>query len=183
MWRKNCSDALGVWRSSRASTSRVRVLAGLESMVPWRRTREPGAHARPAVLVLGALSPAAPSHTGNPALDSRVCVLSLLQYLAYSLVALYAPVRFLIWAATRFGPRGASSALSLIALLSMVHVAGGQGLLLANLAPQNVLFVQLFLAVISVPVLFVAILMEERSAVETRLRESRKKLTVWGWLA
>lgn len=95
----------------------------------------------------------------------------------YSPVALYAPVPFLIWAATRFGPIGASSALSLIALLSMVHVAGGQGLFLANLAPQNVLFVQLFLAVISVPVLFVAILIEERSAVETRLRESRKKLS------
>jgi len=47
----------------------------------------------------------------------------------------------------------------------------------ANLAPQSVLFVQLFLAVMSVPVLFVAILIEERSAVETRLRETKKKLS------
>ena len=95
----------------------------------------------------------------------------------YSLIALYAPVPFLIWAATRFGPIGASSALSLIALLSMVHATGGQGSFFANLAPQSVLFVQLFLAVMSVPVLFVAILIEERSAVETRLRESQEELS------
>ena len=101
----------------------------------------------------------------------------LLIHSNYSPIALYAPVPFLIWAATRFGPIGASSALSFIALLSMVHAAGGQGSFLANLAPQSVLFVQLFLAVISVPVLFVAILIDERSAVETRLRESQKKLS------
>ena len=95
----------------------------------------------------------------------------------YSPIALYAPVPFLIWAATRFGPIGASSALSLIALVSMFHVSNGQGLFLANLAPQNVLFVQLFLAVMSVPVLSVAILIEERRSVEIRLRESQKKLS------
>jgi len=59
----------------------------------------------------------------------------------------------------------------------MVHVGGGQGSFFTNLAPQSVLFVQLFLAVMSVPVLFVAILIEERSAVETRLRETQKKLS------
>jgi len=95
----------------------------------------------------------------------------------YSSIALYVPVPFLIWAATRFGPIGASSALSLIALVSMFHVSNGEGLFLANLASQNVLFVQLFLAVMSVPVLSVAILIEERSFVEIRLRESQKKLS------
>lgn len=95
----------------------------------------------------------------------------------YSPIALYAPVPFLIWAATRFGPIGASTALSLIGLLSMVHFAGGQGPFSVSLEPQHVLFVQLFLAVMSVPVLFVAILIEQRSAVETRLRESQEKLS------
>jgi signal transduction histidine kinase len=95
----------------------------------------------------------------------------------YSPIALYAPVPFLIWAATRFGPVGASSALSLIAVLSTVGIAGEQGPLSTNLEPQHVLFVQLFLAVMSVPVLSVAILIEERTAIEMRLRESQEKLS------
>jgi signal transduction histidine kinase len=91
-------------------------------------------------------------------------------------IALYAPVPFLIWAATRFGPIGASSALSLVALFSIVGVAGRNGAFSASAQPQHLLFVQLFLAVLSVPVLFVAILMQERSDVELHLRESRGKL-------
>lgn len=82
----------------------------------------------------------------------------------------------MIWAACRFGLIGASSSLSLIALLSMVGITGAQGLFPGSAAPQNVLFVQLFLAVMSVPVLFAAILIEERGAVEMRLRESQEKL-------
>jgi signal transduction histidine kinase len=92
-------------------------------------------------------------------------------------IPLYAPVPFLIWAAIRFGPIGASSALSLIALLSIVFVAGGKESVSASLGPQHVLTVQLFLAVMSVPVLCVAILIEERGAVATRLRLSREKLS------
>lgn len=92
-------------------------------------------------------------------------------------IPLYAPVPFLIWAAIRFGPIGASSALSFIALLSMVSVAGGKESVSASLGPQHVLTVQLFLAVMSVPVLCVAILIQERGAVETRLRESQETLS------
>jgi signal transduction histidine kinase len=92
-------------------------------------------------------------------------------------IPLYAPVPFLIWAAIRFGPIGASSALSLIALLSIVTVAGERDPVSAIVGPQHVLTVQLFLAVMSVPVLCVAILIQERGAVETRLRESQEKLS------
>jgi signal transduction histidine kinase len=92
-------------------------------------------------------------------------------------IPLYAPVPFLIWAAIRFGPIGASSALSFIALLSMVSVAGGKESVSASLGPQHVLTVQLFLAVMSVPVLCVAILIQERGAVETRLRENQETLS------
>jgi MASE1/Histidine kinase len=92
-------------------------------------------------------------------------------------IPLYAPVPFLIWAAIRFGPIGASSSLSFIALLSMVSVAGGKESISASLGPQHVLAVQLFLAVMSVPVLCVAILIKERGAVETRLRENQETLS------
>ena len=58
----------------------------------------------------------------------------------------------------------------------MVGITGAPGLFPGSPAPQNVLFVQLFLAVMSVPILFAAILIEERGAVEMRLRESQEKL-------
>jgi two-component system sensor histidine kinase UhpB len=95
---------------------------------------------------------------------------------SYLPIALYAPIPFLLWAATRFGPIGASTTLSLIALLSMVGIAKGQGLFSVIAASHSLLFVQLFLAVVSVPVLFVAILIEERSAVEKQLRDSEEEL-------
>lgn len=98
-------------------------------------------------------------------------------YSSYLPIALYAPVPFLIWAAVRFGPIGASSALSLVALLSIVGAAGRHGAFSAFLPAQPLLFVQLFLAVLSVPVLFVAILTKERSDAEMHLRESREILS------
>ncbi len=95
----------------------------------------------------------------------------------YSPIALYAPVPFLVWAAMRFGPIGASSALSLIALLTMFEVSGRPGTFSAMQTSQNVLFVQLFLAVLSIPMLALAILIEQRRAAEVQLRESEKKLS------
>jgi len=95
---------------------------------------------------------------------------------SYLPIALYAPIPFLIWAATRFGPIGASTTLSLIALLSMVGIAKGQGLFSVIAASHSLLFLQLFLAVVSVPVLFVAILIEERRVVEKRLHDSQAEL-------
>jgi integral membrane sensor domain MASE1 len=59
-------------------------------------------------------------------------------------IAFYLPVPFLIWAATRFGPIGASSALSLLALLCMIGITEGNGPFSVNLASENVLFAQLF---------------------------------------
>lgn len=94
----------------------------------------------------------------------------------YAPIALYLPVPFLIWAATRFGPIGASSALSLLALLCMIGMTRGNAPFSANLASKNVLFAQLFFSVISVPVLFVAISVEERRNAVKSLQDSQLKL-------
>jgi two-component system sensor histidine kinase UhpB len=91
-------------------------------------------------------------------------------------ISMYVPIPFLIWAATRFGPIGASSALSLVTLVAMIGITERQGVFAEGDMAHGVLFLQLFLAVISVPVLFVAILIEERSFVEKRLRESQERL-------
>ena len=93
----------------------------------------------------------------------------------YSPVVLYAPVPFLVLAATRFRPIGVSTAISVLALVSTVSTVEGKGPFVSNHS-HVVLFMQLFLAVISVPMLFVAILIEERHTVESALRESRAVL-------
>jgi two-component system sensor histidine kinase UhpB len=101
---------------------------------------------------------------------------SYLVHSGYAPIALYTPVPFLVWAALRFGTLGASTSLSSIALLSMAGISRGTGPFAIREAADNVLFLQLFLFVISAPVLFIAILFEERNRVEWQLRESRQKL-------
>jgi signal transduction histidine kinase len=105
-----------------------------------------------------------------------VYVAVLFAQTSYASIALYLPVPFLIWAATRFGPIGASSALSLLALLCMIGITEGGGPFSANLASKNILFAQLFFSVISVPVLFVAISLEERRNAVKSLQDSQLTL-------
>jgi signal transduction histidine kinase len=94
----------------------------------------------------------------------------------------YAPIAFcilvpsLIWAATRFRPIGASTALSVIALLATVRIIETGNLFSTGLESSNLLFFQLFLLVVSVPVLCVAVLIEERGSVEKNLRETQREL-------
>jgi integral membrane sensor domain MASE1 len=87
----------------------------------------------------------------------------------YAPIALYTPVPFLVWAALRFGTVGASTSLSMIALLSMAGVSRGTGPFAIREASDNVLFLQFFLFVISAPLLFIAILFEERNKVERQI--------------
>ncbi len=91
-------------------------------------------------------------------------------------IALYAPIPFLVWAAARLGPIGASSGLSIMTSFLMLGISRGSWPFAAHLTVQNQLFVQLFLGLTSLPILFVAILFEERHAVEQRLQESQTEL-------
>lgn len=107
-----------------------------------------------------------------------LCCIFFLSHSNYAPLALYVPLPFLVWAAVRFGPIGASSALSFLALLSVVGIARVVGASSLHPESHDVLLAQLFLGVMSVPVLFVAILVEERSAVERQLRETQEILKV-----
>ena len=95
-----------------------------------------------------------------------------LQYPYDYLALLYAPVPFLIWAAIRFGLRGASGGLCLMAFLAIEAAARGRGPFFGQPPGQTVISIQLFLLVIGAPVLFVAVLVRERRQVEGRLGES-----------
>ena len=83
---------------------------------------------------------------------------------AYLPIAFCVPVPFLIWAATRFGLIGASTSLSLIAVLATARLVEKPPLFSMGFESNSLLFVQVFLFVISVPVLALAVLIEERSS-------------------
>jgi PAS domain S-box-containing protein len=86
-------------------------------------------------------------------------------------VLLYAPLPFLLWAAVRFGPRGTSAALLVVVLLAIWGAIHGQGPFVTSSPEENALSVQLFLIVVSIPLLFLAAVIEERGQAEEALRE------------
>jgi PAS domain S-box-containing protein len=88
---------------------------------------------------------------------------------------LYAPMPLLLWAAVRFGPRGAASALSFIACLSIWNAVHGRGPFTTQSPAENVLALQLFLVVAAVPLLVLAILIQERQRKDEALRESEAR--------
>ena len=101
-----------------------------------------------------------------------------------SLLALYAPVPFLLWAVTRLGAVGASTGISLTTLFLMLRIAPAHASSSSVYLPaQDVHFVQIFLAIMSSALLFVAILLEERESIEEHLRLGVEagKCVGWDW--
>ncbi len=84
------------------------------------------------------------------------------------------PFPFLIWAVVRTGPVGTSTALSLLSLFSIVSAAHGKGVFATGSPSQNALTIQFFLLVVSVPLLFLAVVIEERHAIQEDLRRSQR---------
>ena len=91
---------------------------------------------------------------------------------------LYAPLPFLLWAAVRFGTRGAATAITAVAFLAILGAAHGHGPFSQKSAEQNALFVQLFLIFRSLPLLFVAALIEERAKVLQALRVREERISL-----
>jgi len=87
-------------------------------------------------------------------------------------VLIYIPMPFLLWAAVRFGPRGATLSLSFIALLSIWYAVENRGPFSVEPVEQRILSLQLFLIVVATPLPFLAVLVEERRQAEESLRES-----------
>ncbi len=92
-----------------------------------------------------------------------------------SILAVYAPFPFLVWAALRLGAIGASTGLSLTTMFVILGISRHQGPF-SYLLAEHMHFLQLFLAILSLPIMFVAILFEERQTVEERLRENQREL-------
>jgi PAS domain S-box-containing protein len=88
----------------------------------------------------------------------------------------YLPLPLLLWAAVRFGPPGVSTSLMVVASLSIAGAVSGRGPFVTGTPAENVLSLQLFLAVISFPLLFLATVIRERRQAFSDLARAEKEV-------
>jgi two-component system, LuxR family, sensor kinase FixL len=91
---------------------------------------------------------------------------------------LFLTLPFLLWATARFGSLGTSTALSIVGFLAIWSGSHGHGPFSGGTAEQNTLSIQIFLIVLSIPMLFLAAVIEERATGETELRESESRFRI-----
>ena len=88
---------------------------------------------------------------------------------------LLAPLPFLIWAAVRVGVGGTGLTLLIVAGIALANAYIGRGPFI-NQAPEvNVFSLQIFLTAISIPILLLAALVEERRQAEEALKQTSKR--------
>ncbi len=88
---------------------------------------------------------------------------------------IYLPLPFLLWAALRYGPAGASTAFAVFAFLTILGASHGRGPFVAGAPPENALALQLFLALVGIMIMSFAAIMQERRESEQRLRSSEER--------
>jgi PAS domain S-box-containing protein len=85
------------------------------------------------------------------------------------------PLPVLLWSAVRFRLEALCLCLLLVAYLAFMHTADGHGIFAMNSPQQNVLSLQFYLILITLPLVLLAILMEERGKKQETLRESEAR--------
>ena len=91
---------------------------------------------------------------------------------------LYLPLPLLLWIAVRFGSRGASAAICAVGFLAIWSAGHGYGPFSTRSAEENALSIQMFLIVMSVPLLFLASVIEERGKGEMTLRGREQRMSL-----
>src|SRR5262249_18694790 len=91
---------------------------------------------------------------------------------------LFLPLPLLILAAVRFGFLGASTAISIVGFLAIWSAAHGHGPFSGGTTEQDALSIQIFLVVLSIPMLLLATVIEERASRGDELRESESRFRV-----
>jgi len=94
-----------------------------------------------------------------------------------TLALLYAPLPLLLWAAMRFELVGVGWALLIVGFQSAWSATHGQGPFGSPPAPDSILEVQLFLLAISLPLMFLALVIQERRRSSSTLYETQQRLT------
>ena len=85
---------------------------------------------------------------------------------------LYAPLPLLLWAAVRFGLSGLCASLLLVALLSLSNATAGRGPFVTQSPVENSRSLQIFLITVSVPLMLLSVLLDERRRIADALRAS-----------
>ena len=89
--------------------------------------------------------------------------------------SLYAPLPLLLWAAVRFGPGGTSAAILMVSALTIIGTLGEHGPFITPSPSDGLLQLQLFLFVISVPLLLLSALLQEQRRTADELRASQQQ--------
>ena len=87
----------------------------------------------------------------------------------------YLPLPFLVWAAVRFGPPGASGALLIMSTLCVGAASGVRLDPATHGADAPMLFNQLFILVLAIPIMPLSVLVAEQRRTEVSLRESEER--------
>ena len=85
------------------------------------------------------------------------------------------PLPVLLWSASRFGLEGLCFSTLLVAYFAFASTAAGQGFFAMNSPAENVLSVQFYLIVTTLPLMLLAGLIRERHEKEQTLRESEAR--------
>jgi len=113
-----------------------------------------------------------------------VCLLVVSYVVLYELrvgadrALLFLPLPFLLWAAVRFGALGATTAISIVSFLAIWSASHGHGPFSRETAEQSALSIEIFLIGLTIPLLFLAALIEERATGENELRESESRFQI-----
>src|SRR6266480_679976 len=91
---------------------------------------------------------------------------------------LYLPLPLLLWIAVRFGSRGASAAICTVGFLAIWSAGHGYGPFSTRSAEENALSIQMFLIVMSVPLMLLAAVIEERGKGAMTLREREERISL-----
>ena len=95
-----------------------------------------------------------------------------------NMALLYAPLPLLLWAAIRFGLRGATTATAMVAFVAIWGVTHGLGPFAEESSRESALYVQFFLSFMTLPLLFLAGLTEERNRTEETLHEREERISL-----
>jgi signal transduction histidine kinase len=104
--------------------------------------------------------------------------LVVFEFLSESSPALfYAPLPFLLWAAVRLGPVGTATSLAMMVVVTIWGAVHGLGPFMGESPQDTARDMQLFLIAVSVPLLLLSVVLDERTRTEREAREQRLQLT------
>jgi PAS domain S-box-containing protein len=89
---------------------------------------------------------------------------------------LFVPIPWLVWAAFRFGPRGAATAAAVTAGVAIWNTVQGVGPFVGATVNESLLLLQAFVGIVAVTILTMAAVVAERREAEVRLRTAHDTL-------